>query len=73
MVLDPWIALTVACSVVQFFDFSVEIISKSNQDYKSTDGALQQNTEHIATANAFRRLSHGLSRSLDALSQERKL
>ena len=37
------------------------------------DGALQQIIEHIATANAFRRLSHGLSRSLDALSKEKKL
>lgn len=73
MVLDPWTALTVASSVVQFVDFSIKIISKGNQYYKSADGVLQQNAEHIATADAFRRLSYGLSRSLIALSQERKL
>ena len=73
MFLDSWIALTVACSVVQFVDFSVKLISKGNQYYKSTDGDLQQNTEHIANANAFRQLSHGFSKSLDALSKEQKL
>ena len=74
MGLEALAALSVASSVVQFVDFSVKIISKGNKYYRSTDGALVENTELVATVETFRRLNDGLTKSLRALgSQARSL
>ena len=59
MVLAALAALSVASSVVQFVDFSVKVISKGNKYYRSTDGALVENTELVATVETFRRLNDG--------------
>ena len=64
IVLNALAALSVASSVVQFVDFSVKVISKGNKYYRSTDGALVENTELVATVETFRRLNDGSKKSL---------
>lgn len=43
--MEPFSALAVATSVVQFLDFSAKVISKGNQLRKSVTGALSENDE----------------------------
>jgi hypothetical protein len=43
--LDPMSALLVAASAVQFVDFSIKMVSKSKELYKSTSGALEENLQ----------------------------
>lgn len=43
--LDPMSALSAAAASVQFVDFSLELISKSKEIYKSTSGTLEEFTE----------------------------
>ncbi|KAF4535006.1 uncharacterized protein LTHEOB_2981 [Lasiodiplodia theobromae] len=49
--MDPLSSLGVAGNVIQFVDFSIRLVSKFNQIYRSADGALQENSElsEIAT------------------------
>lgn len=48
--LDPWTALSLATSAVQFVDFSSKLISKGVELYRSADGSLVENRD-IETAN----------------------
>jgi hypothetical protein len=43
--LDPMSALSVAASAVQFVDFSLKMVSKSKEIYKSTSGVLEENSQ----------------------------
>lgn len=45
MPLDPLSALSVAASIIQVVDFAGNIVSKGKDLYKSSDGALRENTE----------------------------
>lgn len=45
MVLDPLTAIGLVGNIVQFVDFSSNIISKSRQLYQSADGALTENID----------------------------
>ena len=73
MILDVLAALSVASSVVQSVDFTVKVVPKGNKYYKSTDGALVENTELLATVETLRRLNDGLPKSLWALLQAKSM
>ena len=58
--LDPLTALSVAGNIVQFVDFTVKLISKGNELYKSADGALVDNRDLEAIASNLARLTERL-------------
>lgn len=58
--LDPLTALGVAGNIVQFVDFTVKLMSKSHELYKSTDGALVGNKDLEAIAANLNRLTERL-------------
>jgi hypothetical protein len=58
--LDPLTALGVAGTIVQFVDFTVKLMSKSHELYKSTDGALVGNKDLEAIAANLNRLTERL-------------
>lgn len=64
MVLDPINALTVACAVVQFVDFSWKLISKTYEFHGSADGTVVEYREQMTIASNLETLSEGLDRSL---------
>jgi hypothetical protein len=64
MPLDPFTALGVAGNIVQFVDFTVKLISKSHEIYKSVDGALVENQDLEAIANNLSRLTERLRTDL---------
>lgn len=61
MVLDPFTALSVASSVVQFVDFGTKLISKGKEFYQSADGVLSDHAEQAAISSRLAELSKGLS------------
>lgn len=63
MVLEAVAAVGLATSVVQFVDFTIKLVSKGNQYYKSADGVLTENRELEAIANKFSTLSQNLAKS----------
>lgn len=75
--MDPFSALSIATSVVQFVDFGVKLISKSKELYRSTDGVLADHAEQAAVATRLRELARLLTpplpnTSLDKLSLAEK-
>jgi hypothetical protein len=66
MPLDPFTALSVAASVVQFVDFARTIVSKGKELYNSPGGALRENEE---TETVTMRL-HVLSQKLKETFQD---
>ena len=43
--LEPLTAISIASAVVQFIDFGSKVVTRSSEIYRSSDGALQENTE----------------------------
>jgi hypothetical protein len=64
MVLDPLTAFSVAGTIIQFVDFGTKIFSRSNQLYKSVDGALSVNKELEDISTDLLKLMVKLSRPL---------
>ncbi|PMD34239.1 hypothetical protein L207DRAFT_138175 [Hyaloscypha variabilis F] len=68
--MDPFSALSVAANIVQFIVYGINIVSKGNQLYKSTDGALIENVELQEATIRLQQLSRNFDKSLDqSLSQ----
>jgi hypothetical protein len=63
MPLDPLSALSVAASVVQFIEFSVKIVSTSQQIHESSTGALRENDEVETAAKRLQELAGNLKSS----------
>jgi flagellar motility protein MotE (MotC chaperone) len=60
----------VAANMVQFIVYGINIVSKGNQLYKSTDGALIENVELQEATIRLQQLSRNFDKSLDqSLSQ----
>lgn len=57
MVLDPLSALSLAGNVFQLIDFSSKIVSKGQELYKSSDGALDENRHYEVIAASLAALS----------------
>lgn len=57
MVLDPLSALSVAGNVVQFTEFTINLLSKSRKIFNSEEGALVENLELEAVARNLAELS----------------
>jgi ankyrin repeat protein len=62
--LDPINALSLASNVVQVVDFSIKLVSKGYNIYKSADGALVENQDTEAVAIDLRMVNAKLSQSL---------
>jgi hypothetical protein len=58
--LDPMAALGVAGNVVQFVDFSIKLVGKAHDIYKSTDGSLPENLDAEKVAETIRVLQSKL-------------
>jgi uncharacterized protein (UPF0264 family) len=63
--LDPLSALSVAASALQFIDFSVNIISKSKEIYKSTSGALEEYSELTRSTKTLVHYKEKVRKALD--------
>ena len=63
--MDPFSALSVAANIVQFVVYGVNIVSKGNQLYKSTDGTLIENAELEEATVRLQGLSRAFQESLD--------
>lgn len=60
MPLDPLTALSVAASVIQFVEFSSQIVSKARHIYQSPHGILQGNYENETISIRLQSLAEGL-------------
>ncbi len=60
MALDPITALSVTAAVVQFVDFSRNIVSKSKELYRSTAGVPRENLETETVAMRLREITDQL-------------
>ena len=60
MPLDPLTALSVAASVIQFVEFSSQIVSKARHIYQSPHGILQENYENETISIRLQSLAEGL-------------
>jgi len=64
MVLDPLTAFSVAGTVIQFVDFSLQLFQRSEELYGSVGGALSVNKELDQTTHQILKLVEKLSQSL---------
>jgi hypothetical protein len=71
--MDPFTALGIASSVVQFVDFSINVVSKGNKIYHSGDGSLAENHDLEAVANDLLLLQTKLQQSVRPASSETQL
>jgi hypothetical protein len=62
--LDPMSALSIAASAVQFVDFSIKIVSKSKEIYKSTSGGLEENLQLTRSAKTLVKSSEDFRNAL---------
>lgn len=62
--MDPFSALSVATAVVQFIDFSSELIGGSREIYSSVSGQLQEHAELEQIGSSLANLSNDLKVSL---------
>jgi hypothetical protein len=60
MPLNPLSALSIAASIIQFVEFSSEVVSKGRGIYSSVDGALRENNEKETIATRLQCLAEGL-------------
>ncbi|KAL9078934.1 MAG: hypothetical protein Q9157_002158 [Trypethelium eluteriae] len=60
MILDPLSALGVAGNIVQFVQFSGELVSRAVELYRSSTGLLQQHKELLASAELLKQDSQAL-------------
>lgn len=58
--MDPLSALSLASTIVQFVDFSIELVQSTKQIYESTSGANSQNEDYISSATELQRLCQRL-------------
>jgi hypothetical protein len=63
--MDPLSALSVAANVVQFVGYGINIVSKGNQLYKSSDGALGENVQLETASIRLQKLTRTLQGSLN--------
>ena len=63
MVLDPFSALSLAGNIVQFFDFTLKVISVGSEVYESADGASSRNIELDEIFSSLKRISIALGTS----------
>ncbi|KOS40917.1 hypothetical protein ACN38_g8216 [Penicillium nordicum] len=71
--MDPFSALSLATSVIQFVDFATKLTSKGKELYRSTDGILADHAEKSAISSKLSTLSKGLLSSLDGISATQRL
>lgn len=64
MPLDPLSALSVAASIIQFVDFSSEIISKGKYLYNSSNGVLKENEQTETVTVRLQEMTRKLNESL---------
>lgn len=62
MVVDPFTALSLAASIVQFVDFGTRTASKISELYNSASGLTQNQDEILESAQRFEKLAERLSR-----------
>ncbi|MCJ1384760.1 hypothetical protein MMC17_007878 [Xylographa soralifera] len=65
-------AVGLASSVIQFVDFTSQLLSKGQEFYRSVDGTLVENVEFVAIAEHFRSLKEDLTESTVALADARQ-
>ena len=58
--MDPFSALPVAASVVQFLDFGCQVVSKAKDIYRSSDGISIDHAQSQAAAKRLINLSEGM-------------
>jgi hypothetical protein len=73
MVLDPLSALSVAGNVVQFTEFTINLLSKSRKIFKSEEGALIENLELEAVTRNLAELSGRIRETFPSQTQEQML
>lgn len=66
MVLDALTAVGLAGNIIQFIDFSIKLVSKSREIYKSADGALIENKHLEETTTDLNQIQNTLRESLEA-------
>lgn len=66
MPLNPLSALSLAASIIQFVDFTSQIVSKGKQICRSYDGTSDENTQYETVANRLRTLTQSMQDSLRA-------
>ena len=64
MLLDPLSALSLAGTVVQFVDFTIKILDKGRQIYKSADGSTAEHEDLNAITNDLIGLNERLKSSM---------
>lgn len=62
--MDPLTALSLASNVIQVVDFSITLVSKGYEIYKSADGSLAENVDTEAVTNSLNMLTAKLRRPL---------
>jgi hypothetical protein len=62
--MDPLTALGLASNVIQVVDFSIKIVSKGRQIYKSADGALVETVDLEAVTTNFTIINEKLRKSM---------
>jgi hypothetical protein len=65
--MEPFSALAVATSIIQFLDFSAKVVSKGNLLRKSATGALAENDEIEGLAVRLQGMAEGLKPSAHTL------
>lgn len=73
MVLVPLDALSVAGTVVQFVDFTIKMVSKGNEYYKSASGALVEHNDLELVATNMQKLNDNLESSLRLFDKHSQL
>lgn len=73
MVLVPLDALSVAGTVVQFVDFTIKLVSKGNEYYKSASGALVEHKDLELVATNMQKLNDNLNSSLRLFDKHSQL
>lgn len=62
--MEPLAALSLASNVIQVVDFSIRVVSKSSELYRSGNGQLVQHTDISTTSSDLNRLTSRLSASI---------
>lgn len=73
MLLDPLSALSLAGTVVQFVDFTIKILEKGRQTYKSADGSTAEHEDLNAITNDLIRLNERLKSSMHSDREVKQL
>ncbi|CZR60300.1 uncharacterized protein PAC_10196 [Phialocephala subalpina] len=72
MPIDPLTALSVAGSVIQLVDFSLKIVSKSKELYRSNNGILEENAKAETVTTRLKQMTGRLKQANKSQSAENK-